>query len=127
MHPLLADLGETAQFLAVKGPVLSREARGQFLDWLYEDLAEALRKLMRVARGDYEDAGYAKRFPNFSARDSGETPQQLFEVWASERKPARGTYESWQYVFAEMATHFKCESACIGRRSGGPFQRRLTP
>ena len=29
----------------------------------------------------------------------------------SERKPARGTIESWRYVFAKMAKHFKDRSA----------------
>jgi integrase len=111
VRPALADVGETAQFLSVKRLVLNNEARARFLDWLYEDLAEALRKLMRVARGDYEDSDYSKRFPKFSAPEGGQTPQQLFEAWAGERKPARGTVESWQYVFAEMATHFKDRSA----------------
>ena len=110
LRPVLADLGETAQFLALKRLVLNNEARERFLDWLYDDLAEALRKLVRVGGGDYEDTGYAKRFPKFSAPDSGETPRQLFEAWASERKPARGTYESWQYVFAEMEKQFRGRS-----------------
>ncbi len=111
VRPVLADVGETAQFLAVKGLVLNNEARERFLDWLYEDLAEALRKLMRVARGDYGDDGYDHRFPKFEGLDSGETPQQLFDAWAIEREPARGTIESWRYVFVEMAKHFKDRSA----------------
>jgi integrase len=111
VRPVLADVGETAQFLALKGLVLNEEARQRFLDWLYEDLADALRKLMRVARGDYRDDGYSQRFPKFDGLDSGQTPQQLFEAWVLERKPARSSVESWRYVFAEMTEHFKDRSA----------------
>ena len=71
MRPVLADVGETAQFLAIKGLVLNNEARDRFLDWLYEDLAAALRKLMRVARGDYSDTGTLERFPKFEGRGRG--------------------------------------------------------
>ena len=111
VRPILADVGETAQFLAMKGLVLKNEARERFLDWLYQDLAEALRKLIRVAHGDYKDDKYTERFPKFEGADTGETPQQLFEAWVSERKPARGTIESWRYVFAEMTRQFKDRSA----------------
>ena len=72
VRPVLADAGETAQFLAVKGLVLSGEARESFLDWLYEDLAAALRRLIRVALGDYMDDEYAARFPKFDGNDSGD-------------------------------------------------------
>jgi hypothetical protein len=48
------------QFLAVKGLVLTCEARETFLDWLYEDLAAALRRLIRVALGDYTDDKYLR-------------------------------------------------------------------
>ena len=53
VRPVLADAGETAQFLAMKGLSLNSEARDRFLDWLYEDLAAALRKLIRARSGDY--------------------------------------------------------------------------
>ena len=111
VRPVLADVGETAQFLASKRLVLNNEARGCFLDWLYDDLAAALRRLTRLAKGDYSTDKYPERFPKFSGVDRGETPQQLFESWAAERKPARGTLESWQYVFAELTEHFKDRSA----------------
>ena len=110
VRPVLADAGEAAQFLAVKGLVLSGEARESFLDWLYEDLAAALRRFIRVALGDYTDDKYAARFPKFEGNDSGETPQQLFEAWVAERKPARSSVESWRYVFAAMTKHFKDRS-----------------
>ena len=45
--------------------MLNNEARDRFLDWLYEDLAEALRRLLRIADGDYSADKYAERFPKF--------------------------------------------------------------
>ena len=111
VRPVLADVGETAQFLALKRLTLNSEARDRFLDWLYDDLAAALRKLKSVAQGDYQDDGYTKRFPKFEGPDTGKTPQQLFEEWVAERKPARSSVESWRYVFTEMTKHFKDRSA----------------
>jgi hypothetical protein len=80
VYPVLADVGETAQFL-------NGEGRESFLYWLYDDLAAVLRKLGRIAQGDYGDDGYAKQFPKFEDVDKGETPQQLFDKWVSEKKP----------------------------------------
>jgi hypothetical protein len=111
VRPVLADAGETAQFLATKRLVLNGEARDSFLDWLYEDLAAALHELIRVAQGDYRDDKYAERFPKFEGPDSGETPQQLFDQWVAEKRPALSTVESWSYVFAAMAAHFQDRSA----------------
>jgi hypothetical protein len=110
IRPILADVGETAQFLAAKRLALNDEARDRFLDWLYEDLAEALRRLLRIADGDYSADKYAERFPKFDGPDTGETPQELFEAWVAERKPARSSVESWRHVFAEMVRHFKDRS-----------------
>jgi hypothetical protein len=42
VRPVLADAGETAQFLALRELTLNNAARDQFLDWLYQDLAAAL-------------------------------------------------------------------------------------
>jgi hypothetical protein len=39
VRPVLADVGETAQFLGTKGIALNNEARDRFLDILYDDLA----------------------------------------------------------------------------------------
>ena len=82
-----------------------------FLDWLYDDLAAAFGRLMRVASGDYGDDKYAERFPKFEGTDSGETPKQLFDNWIAEKKPALSTIETWVYVFDAMAAHFKDRSA----------------
>jgi hypothetical protein len=62
---------------------------------------------LRIAAGDYTADRYVERFPKFDGPDSGETPQQLFEAWVLERKPARSSIESWRYVFAAMTEHFK--------------------
>ena len=96
---MLADAGETSQFLAMKAVVLNSEARDRFLDNLYDDLSEALKRLIRMAEGDYSPDTYRERFPKFEGADTGETPMQLFERWVVERQPAAGTIESWTYVF----------------------------
>ena len=110
VRPVLADVGETAQFLAMKQLTLNYEAHNRFLDWMYDDVAAALKRLMRIARGDYEDDGYAKRFPKFVGADKGETPKQLFEAWVSERKPAKGSVDTWRYFFDAMTSDFSGRS-----------------
>jgi hypothetical protein len=112
LYPILADVGETAQFLAMKRLALNVEGLESFLYWLYDDLAAVLARLRRLAEGDYSDDAYAKRFPKFEGPDSGETSQQLFERWVSERKPAYGTIESWGYVFEALQKKF------VGRSAG---------
>ena len=111
IRPVLADAGETAQFLAMKAMVLDNPTRDQFLDILYDDLSAALKRLMREADGDYSPDEYRKRFPKFEVSGKGETPAQLFDRWVAERQPSQGTIESWQYVFREMEEHFKDRSA----------------
>jgi hypothetical protein len=111
VRPVLADAGETSQFLAIKAMVLNNEARDLFLDFLYRDLAAALKLLIRRSEGDYSPDKYRERFPKFEGTDSGETPTQLFERWVAERKPTASSIESWQYVFRAMAECFKDRSA----------------
>ncbi len=111
VYPVLADVGETAQFLAMKELTLNGEGRESFLYWLYDDFAAALRRLMRVVEGDYGDDRYAERFPKFEGADNGEMPKQLFDKWTAEKEPARSTIETWGYVFDAMAAHFKDRSA----------------
>jgi hypothetical protein len=91
IRPRLADLGETAQFLGMKQMALAGETRDRLLDYLYDDLAAAFRRLIGIAQGDYSPDEYRKRFPKFEGADTGETPTQLFEKWVAERKPAAGT------------------------------------
>jgi hypothetical protein len=111
VYPILADVGETAQFLAMKRLALNVEGRVSFLYWLYDDLAPVLARLRRLAEGDYGNDEYAKRFPKFEGPDSGDNLQQLFERWVAERKPAYGTIESWSYVFAALQEKFGGRSA----------------
>jgi integrase len=106
VYPVLADVGETAQFLAMKCLTINAEGRESFLYWLYDDLAAVLEKLTRLAEGDYGDDGYSKRFPKFEGLDSGETPAQIFEKWVAEKRPAPSTEESWRYPFRAMAAYF---------------------
>src|SRR6185437_5045412 len=79
IRPVLADVGETAQFLGMKGIVLDGETRDRFLDYLYGDLAAAFRRLMAIAQGDFSRDKYRWRFPKFEGADTGKTPDQLFE------------------------------------------------
>jgi integrase len=112
VRPVLADVGETSQFLALKKIALTNDARNLFLDFLYDDLAAALDRLQRTAQGDYSRDKYAERFPKTVAGiDSGVTPLALFEKWVAERKPSYGTVESWRYVFQALGEHFKDRSA----------------
>jgi len=111
VRPVLADVGETAQFLATQKTALNNAARSLFLDFLYKDLAAALKLLIRRSEGDYSSDKYRERFPKFEASDTGETPTQLFERWVAERQPAAGTIESWRYVFRAMSQQFDGRSA----------------
>ena len=111
LRPLLADVGETAQFLAAKAVLPNNEARVLLLDFLYKDLAAALKRLIRMSEGDYSPDEYRERFPKSEGADGGERPTQLFERWAKEREAAAGTVENWQYFFGKMEEHFKDRSA----------------
>jgi integrase len=112
VRPVLADIGETAQFLAAKRPALTNTARNLFLDWLWPDLSAALRRLERLAEGDYRRDEYAERFPKDAQEpDSGMTPWQLFELWVKEKKPAGGTVENWRYMFRALNDDFEGRSA----------------
>lgn len=111
VRPMLADVGETAQFLGMKGIALDNETRDRFLDFLYDDLSAALKRLMRISEGDYSADKYRERFPKFEGAGTGETPWQLFEKWVAEREPRASTEETWRYVFLAMNEHFKDRSA----------------
>jgi integrase len=112
VRPVLADVGETAQFLAAKQLVPTQAARNLFLDYLYADLSAALNRLMRLRAGDYGVDAYAERFPKSApAPDSGATPWELFKVWIEKKNPAESSIESWRYVFQAMEKHFKGRSA----------------
>jgi hypothetical protein len=111
LRPLLADAGETSQFLATKTITLNNQSRALFLDFLYKDLAAVLKLLIRHSEGDFSPDTYGEKFPKLEDADSGNTPVQLFERWIAERKPAAGSVELWQYVFQRMEEKFKGRSA----------------
>jgi hypothetical protein len=111
LRPTIADVGETAQFLAAKGMVLNNVSRELFLDFLYRDLAAALKRLIRQADGDYTPDTYRERFPKYEGVDKGETPTQLFERWVADCQPAAGTVENWRYFFRDMTKDFEGRSA----------------
>jgi integrase len=108
VRPVLADVGETAQFLAQRRLVLDEASRNQFLNFLYDDLAEALR---RKAERDHSEDRYRERFPKFEEADQRETPTQLFERWVNEKQPAASTVETWRYVFRAMEERFSGRGA----------------
>ena len=112
LRPMLADWGETAQFLALKRLALTTPSRDLFLDHLYGDFAAALDLLIKRARGDYSADTYALRFPKFeNSRDTGHGVWQLFELWVGAAKPAPATVDRWRGVFLHLETEFPRRSA----------------
>jgi hypothetical protein len=97
VRPVLSDIGETAQFLAVKRITLTSAGRNLFLDWLYHDLGAAIQGLLRRSEGDFSPDEYAKRFPKSAEpAESGLTPWELFERWVTAKNPKLGTVETWR-------------------------------
>jgi integrase len=112
VRPVLADIGETAQFLAGKGVALTNASRDLFLDFLYDDVDAALKRLERLAQGDYRPDTYTERFPKrVAGTDTGIAVRQLFELWVDARKPAYGTVENWRYMLGKLHDHFPERSA----------------
>jgi hypothetical protein len=107
VRPVLADIGETSQFLAAKRLALTSDARDLFLDFLYEDLAAALKRLERLAEGDYSTDTYTERFPTPGhAGDTGVTPWQ------------RIVSQGWQKLYNDWATTH-CSRRIWGDQPGG--------
>ena len=104
-------LGRVRGFWEMRQIALDNETRDRFLDFLYDDLSAALKRLMRISDGDYRVDKYRERFPKFEGAGTGETPWQLFEKWVAEREPRASTEETWRYVFLAMNEHFKDRSA----------------
>jgi integrase len=113
LRPVLADIGETAQFLAAKQLMLNGEAHALFLDYLYEDLAAALRRVERLSQGDYSPDRYRERFPKLelTREDASDTPWQLFQKWVAAKAPAQSTVESWRYPLRDLTTHLDGRAA----------------
>ena len=64
VRPVLADLGETSQFLGMKRMALNNGARDRFLDDLYDDLAAAFHRLIGISQGDYSLTNTESAFRN---------------------------------------------------------------
>lgn len=112
VRPMLADWCETAQFLAARRLVLDIASQEVFLDALYEDFGQALRLLIRTAKGDYSPDTWPQRFPKFeTAQSAGLTPWQLFERWITSKQPAVSTVDRWRGVFLQLGKHFSDRSA----------------
>ena len=54
----------------MKGMALDNETRDRFLDFLYEDLAPAFQRLLKISQGDYSPDRYRERFPKFEGADT---------------------------------------------------------
>jgi integrase len=119
MRPVIADHGETTQFLANRGIALTNGARTLFLDCVLDKLIAAYSLLEQRAEGDYTPDELPKQFPQFSRTTRHDadvqSPWKLFERWEKARGPARSTVERWRAVFLDLEANF-----------GGPKAQPLT-
>lgn len=113
-RPLVADRSETAQFLHAKNLALDPASRDLFLDYVCQDLFEALMLLIRRSKGDYTPDTWPERFPKFErTADPSLTPWMLFERWIAEAKPADSTIDRWRGVFLKLREDFPGHSAAV--------------
>jgi hypothetical protein len=126
VHPLVADEAKTAQFLASKGEVLTREAMTAFLDGVLPAFVAACDLLERRAQGDYSPDTLPQTFPAFEPRkpkaSSGLTAMQLLEAYI----PAAGLAEGSVQAGARCSMRWRLtlmaapSTACLTmKRSGG--------
>jgi hypothetical protein len=112
VRPVVADYGETSQFLHAKRLTLEPSTRDLFLDDVSRDLFEALVLLKRRANGDYGEDLRPLQFPKLDRTpDPNLTPWKLFEQWVSEVKPADSTVDRWQSVFRTLHADFPVAAA----------------
>jgi hypothetical protein len=106
-RPVVADHGETAQFLHTRVLTLEPSARDMFLDYVSQDLFEALGVLKLRAQGDYSEDKRPLQFPKLERTvDPNLTPMALFKQWATEVEPRAQTVRRWRCVFVQLqATH----------------------
>ena len=109
---MLADFGETAEFLSAHKTKLSPNASVLFLDYIADDLAAAMKLFIRRAEGDLSDDTYPKKFPTFAV-DTGVTVKQLFQQWVVARKPRASSVDRWRGVFLELQKRFPNAAAAI--------------
>ena len=115
MRPVVADRGETAQFLHSKRLTLDPASRDMFLDHVGQDLFAALGLLQRHAQGDYSPDDYAEQFPQFERTgDPGLTAWVLFQRWIEKAKPRVSTVDRWRGVFLDLKEHFGATRGAAG-------------
>jgi integrase len=109
VHPVLADEAKTAQFLASKGEVLTREAMTAFLDCVLEVFIAACDLLERRARGDYSPDALLQTFPVVEPKKakttSGLTAMQLLGAYITAAGLADGSVQSRRAVFNALEAH----------------------
>jgi integrase len=102
-RPVVADHGETAQFLHTRQMTLEPSTRDMFLDYVSQDLFEALGLLKLRAQGDYSEDKRPLQFPKLErTADPNLTPSALFKQWIAEVKPKDQTTERWRCVFVQL-------------------------
>src|SRR5262249_45633610 len=103
VRPLVADVAETAQFLAAKDVVLDAVSRDIFRDYVCGAVFEVLQLLIERARGNWSPDKRPQQFPKFERTpDPSLTPWHLFERWVSEAKPAHSTVDRWRGVLIKL-------------------------
>ena len=113
VRPVLADVGETAQFLATKTLVLNNEARGLFLDFLYKDLAAALKRLIRMSEGDYSPDKYRERFPKFEGADTWRDANAVVRADGLRTRSGSGHRRELAVRLPRDGEHFEGPCCCI--------------
>jgi integrase len=98
---LQVDQEIVTMVLAKYGVTLSDEDRDQLAQYLGEAEHAAITTLARRAGGDWHDRN-AGRFPALDLPRPPIAPVALFDQWAIERKPARGTVRRWRDVFVVL-------------------------
>jgi hypothetical protein len=98
---LRVDQGIVTTVLAKYGVTLSAEDRDQLAQYLGEVEHAAITTLARRAGGDWHDRN-AGRFSALDLPRAPISPVALFDQWAIERKPARGTVRRWRDVFVRL-------------------------
>ncbi len=103
VRPILADEAKTAQFLASRGEVLTREAMTAFLDCILDHFITACDLLERRARGDYAPDARVNTFPVFDRKKpkatSAQTGMMLFAAYIPAAQLSDGSVRRRRPVF----------------------------
>jgi integrase len=107
VRPAVEGHGETAQFLHARRMTLEPSTRDMFLDYVSQDLFEALDLLKLRAKGDYSEDRRPLQFPQLEKTvDHNLTPVALFKQWITEVQPAAQTVVRWRCVFVKLQADF---------------------